>query len=528
MEPIGLAVGVVGILFAFKGAIDSALILEDFIDDNQSESRHWALRYHVQKCRLEAWGDHCNIKDEANCTLAKKTQSLKKVIKWTLEEIQRLNDMIDSLVQKHDISQDAGARKRKFRWHIKTKSEFERLVLNFQRLVDDLEEFTYSSTQLQLLTKAFLPVMLAEMRNVKMLESLADHPPAGDQTIALSAKAKLLQGQLSRSESQVATAIWLHGPSFELVDNASKNGLGLIKESEEKVRPVWIEWSIFDQGPETKLYVERIEALGRLLKGISEPALRLPPFYGIYDDVDYEIQNRSKRIGYVFGAPESALDYEKRAHTFRCDVDENPPVNLASMLEDESATPPLLGDRFRLAFTLASAFSLFHAAGWLHKGLHSGNILFLREANGTISVTEPFITGFQYARRQNQASLSRGPLESKKLMHYYHPDAAAGFSKRLDLYSLGIVLCEIGRWATMPSRMPTQKLKKLSSREAWRNYILGSRLEELGWRMGEQYRSAVRVLLQCDLPDDNSRLGHAFFAQEFQKKVLQPLSKCTA
>ncbi|CCF47098.1 hypothetical protein CH063_15622 [Colletotrichum higginsianum] len=268
-----------------------------------------------------------------------------------------------------------------------------------------------------------------------------------------------------------------------------------------------------------------MEALGKLLKGVSEPALRLPPFYGIYDDLDYELTHGIKRIGYVFGTPESVTDYDQRVHSFRNDVCENPPISLSALMASEGTAPPLLGDRFRLAFTLASAFSLFHAAGWLHKGLHSGNIQFLREVDGTVSVTQPFITGFQYSRHQNQASLSRGPLDDKRLSHYYHPDAAKGFSKRLDLYSLGVVLCEIGRWASITSKIPKERLRKMTNREAWRSYILDSRLKELGWRMGKQYQDAVRVLLECDLPDDK-KLGHVFFAQEFQRKVLQPLSRC--
>ncbi|OBR05452.1 Serine threonine protein kinase [Colletotrichum higginsianum IMI 349063] len=527
MEAAGLVIGVLGIVIAFKGALDTALLLEDFIEDNQSEPRHWALRYHIQKCRLKAWGDHWNAADEKHCALGTKSENFMKAIELILNEIKRLNEKADKLVQKHDISQDTGVMKRRFRWYIKTNSEFRDIVEKFQDLVDDLEGFTYPSNQLQLLTKAFLPQMLAEIQNLKMLEHLSVYPPADDQTLALSAKAKLLQEQLSRPGGRAPTPIWLHKPKFELVDNdiSSVGGLGLIKETEEKIRPVWVEWNVTGSGLESRLHVERMEALGKLLKGVSEPALRLPPFYGIYDDLDYELTHGIKRIGYVFGTPESVTDYDQRVHSFRNDVCENPPISLSALMASEGTAPPLLGDRFRLAFTLASAFSLFHAAGWLHKGLHSGNIQFLREVDGTVSVTQPFITGFQYSRHQNQASLSRGPLDDKRLSHYYHPDAAKGFSKRLDLYSLGVVLCEIGRWASITSKIPKERLRKMTNREAWRSYILDSRLKELGWRMGKQYQDAVRVLLECDLPDDK-KLGHVFFAQEFQRKVLQPLSRC--
>ncbi|CCF36911.1 hypothetical protein CH063_08370 [Colletotrichum higginsianum] len=115
MEAAGLVIGVLGIVIAFKGALDTALLLEDFIEDNQSEPRHWALRYHIQKCRLKAWGDHWNAADEKHCALGTKSENFMKAIELILNEIKRLNEKADKLVQKHDISQDTGVMKRRFR-----------------------------------------------------------------------------------------------------------------------------------------------------------------------------------------------------------------------------------------------------------------------------------------------------------------------------------------------------------------------------------------------------------------------------
>lgn len=44
------------------------------------------------------------------------------------------------------------------------------------------------------------------------------------------------------------------------------------------------------------------------------------------------------------------------------------PITLRALLKAAKQKPPPLGDRFRLAFALASVFGLFHATGWLHKG----------------------------------------------------------------------------------------------------------------------------------------------------------------
>jgi hypothetical protein len=140
-------------------------------------------------------------------------------------------------------------------------------------------------------------------------------------------------------------------------------------------------------------------------------------------------------------------------------------------------------------------------------------------------VTDPFITGFQYSRPLQGTTISYGPLENKDLQYYYHPDATKGFSKRLDLYSLGIVLCEIGSWGLVMDWIPEDKKFKLQSREWSRDYMMNSVLEDLGWRMGKQHQSAVRTLLACRLPtDDDADL----FAQQFYEKVLKPLDVCTA
>ncbi|KAL4942099.1 hypothetical protein BDV06DRAFT_222516 [Aspergillus oleicola] len=96
--------------------------------------------------------------------------------------------------------------------------------------------------------------------------------------------------------------------------------------------------------------------------------------------------------------PSTQLSYESNFERY-------PPQSLKPLIQSGKSTEiPLLGDRFRLSYRLANAFSLFHAAGWLYKGMHSDNILFLQRANSLgITVVQPSITGFQYSRPQEAA-----------------------------------------------------------------------------------------------------------------------------
>lgn len=154
-------------------------------------------------------------------------------------------------------------------------------------------------------------------------------------------------------------------------------------------------------------------------------------------------------------------------HSFESNIVKYPPCSLADLLRSQSGGTaiPLMGDRFALAYYLGSAFGLFQSTGWLHKGFQSKSILFFigEVPDGVLSVLDPFITGFQHARPDNESSLSHGPLEDKANEYYYHLDAHQGFTKARDLYRL---LYEIARWNLVPDTFRPEKMKQLVSRAA--------------------------------------------------------------
>jgi hypothetical protein len=280
--------------------------------------------------------------------------------------------------------------------------------------------------------------------------------------------------------------------------------------------PVWVEWNQFEPGPQSDKYSVLIRSLGYVLERVGQPELCLPRFHGVYDDLKYEAEHGLKRIGFVFGLPEPEFNHpppplQQHQLSYESDLRSYPPRSLKTLIkEGKSIAIPLLGDRFRLAYQLANAFK------------------FLHQANGIgITISNPFITGFQYSRPQGTTSLSRGGLlEDTTLDHYYHPDAHLGFTKTRDLYSLGVVLCEIGRWALVADTVTERRRKQMTSRQAWRDYMVHHVVEDLGWRMGKLYKDAVKALLDSSLPADDA--GDAFCAQQLLERVIQPLSMCAA
>jgi hypothetical protein len=65
LEIPGLVVGVAGVLVAFKGAIDTALLIEAFFDDARADCGCLALSYHIEQTRLQLWGELCKANDES-------------------------------------------------------------------------------------------------------------------------------------------------------------------------------------------------------------------------------------------------------------------------------------------------------------------------------------------------------------------------------------------------------------------------------------------------------------------------------
>lgn len=536
---------VLSICMGFKGAVDTALWIETFFDEEKSSCGYLALRYHIEKTRLQLWGEICRANNDnspSECTLRDKPVSIQETIIRILGEIQRQYQRADALVVKYNINiperpplpiednlrvGSALARalsrfrttpRARFCWTLKGKLEFSEVVSKIQELTKSLWDISLNPGQPQLLTNVLPSHVLVPVNDPELLRTLDGPRSSVDPDLAASARAKSLhQIEPHQSSPSVITTNRL-----QFFTNSST--CGILTQEDKNTLSVWIEWNTFDAGPGSSKYAERITSLGYLLEGASDPALRLPHFYGIYEDLAYELNHGTKRIGFVFSVPR-----EQSPNPFDGNLRDRPPTMLSTLIRVGTSIPSL-GDRFQLAYTLAIAFSRFHAAGWLHKGLHSGSIVFLRRTNDSgISVLEPFVTGFQYSRPQNAASLPQGPLEDAALQHYYHPDVLQrrGFSKKRDLYGLGVVLCEVGRWSLVASER-THRAFLAGDRAAWQTYMVDKVAEDLGWRMGRKYQGVVKTLLQCSLPDDGDTTDDALFAQQYLEKVVQPLSTCSA
>jgi hypothetical protein len=194
----------------------------------------------------------------------------------------------------------------------------------------------------------------------------------------------------------------------------------------------------------------------------------------------------------------------------------------------KSTTRPTLGERFKIAISLARAISKWHSAGWVHQSVASHDILFFYDpSQNRIDYARPYLAGFEFSRPVADRSLGRY-VERKYLDHdiYRHPDrlgtSQKTHTKEHDIYSLGVVLLEIGLWQVAPD-MISSAMKTELTPAAMRTHLKQNASHRLAHYAGKGYERAVSICLGGNFGVDmdnreQSRLGH-----EFQARVVDEL-----
>ncbi|KAK3669531.1 hypothetical protein LTR78_010585 [Recurvomyces mirabilis] len=208
---------------------------------------------------------------------------------------------------------------------------------------------------------------------------------------------------------------------------------GVFKQ-EGNDQQVWVEWraatnahyrSCVDQES-----IVRTATLAQMLS-VNKPRYLFSPTCIGYVDA----RRRQNQFGWIFRMPEGS----ERGTT----------LETLHMLLGQAQRKPPLSQRISLAWKLASAVLYLHTVDWLHKGIHSANIIFPDGVNG-LDVESPILSGFEYARPESNETTSRGldPLwDIYRWPSIQNETPREGrFRKTYDIYSLGLVFLEIAYW----------------------------------------------------------------------------------
>jgi hypothetical protein len=189
---------------------------------------------------------------------------------------------------------------------------------------------------------------------------------------------------------------------------------------------------------------------------------------------------------------------------------------------------PTLNTRLRLAYLLAKAIEHWHSVGWVHQGISCHNILLLRhKSTHQVDYSHPILLGFEFARPKTDPSIGRS-MDDIAFNVYRHPERQGvtrkGHTKIHDIYSLGVVLLEIGLWQTAVDVIRPRKKEVLSPSEIQQKLYAAS-LERVAHYAGQSFRDAVAVCLSSSFNIAMDDSQDTQLARSFQRKVVDKLAE---
>jgi len=277
--------------------------------------------------------------------------------------------------------------------------------------------------------------------------------------------------------------------------------------------------------------------------------------------VDYTQGRYKYHIGLIYELP-GTLGVPSRSVPAK-DVKSRKPRPLIR-LQSDKAIPAPLGARFELARKVFSAVVFLHASGWLHKNIRSSSIVFFPkqvEDRRIYDLSEPYLARYDFSRpddvRIDEQEIKKFEERSDgggindmmftrrvrhiKLDYYHHPDKRASpermYRHAYDVYSLGIVLLEIGLWEQIdrftydrhvldgPGFDRPFDINFSDDPYEFRRNVVTYCLGRLRFMCGDVYANVVHKCLMTDASD--SEIGKVS-QRDLCARIAADLSECRA
>ncbi|KAF5671116.1 hypothetical protein FDENT_11000 [Fusarium denticulatum] len=265
-----------------------------------------------------------------------------------------------------------------------------------------------------------------------------------------------------------------------------------------------------------------VAALARLLSGTDPLLCRTLKGEG------YFYQPSRSAFGFIYQVPELAVIPD----------DATRPTTLLDLIATTRPAPSKPGgielippkhpleQRFELARKITSAVMYVHVMQYVHKFIQTSNIvMFARNDPSTANTEqfpkvlgEPFLCGFETSRYDRSASDYGQYDVAWDYDIYRHPKRQglhpqSRYTMNHDLYSLGVVLLELGLWRplrVMGSRNPG------STSGSVKDHLKKLAMTGLPCMMGTKYRDVVLFCLDID---GDGQISNSTAVEEVLKKV---------
>lgn len=217
---------------------------------------------------------------------------------------------------------------------------------------------------------------------------------------------------------------------------------------------------------------------------------------GLLNFLGYCLDRPNSRYAFIYQMPIDYFPFLRNPADLLSELKPKPLVALLQAGDDYQV--PNLETRFRLAYDLMMTVLQLRSQNTVHGNINSGNVLIFpgltTSKNDEVRLTEnlrrPYLTSFaQFSGNEP----SPEPLSSSM---YRHPDDKrsieddAGWA--YDIYSLGLVLMEIGLWT------PISRLWKMKyTNSMFKQRIENVYLQKLGPKCGSAYLHMVQLCLDA-------------------------------
>jgi serine/threonine protein kinase len=567
---VSVVLGVLGLTSACLDVIDSGYVVADRKDD----IRALAFRLNIEAYLLARWAENIGILQSDIDPNGPKRLSKHDMVEGILKRVLSLFDQSSEFIAKYEGSKSLepiprlnrrsttsskiiqlAKHKRltsipqAIKWAVRDGKQFEKLVSEISTLLKYLFRLVPEDPEL-LKRQLFVDTLPASQEaDLDTLAHLNIGQDGDDEAVEsavkfLSHAARIRSALPIWGVNQALSSTGFEQPPVKMPKLASQLPLSLarwptsmeIEDTSESI-PVVVEWRWTEQIAEARpdeqlLFKHDVARLTKLLSLASQwPQYHTLQCLGYFVDDEYGQGQSGPRYGIIFEGPEKKCDGDS---AFRC---------LAEAIEKakKSKILPSAETRFHIAQELATAAYYLLTTGWLHKAINTNNLLLVGSLPSTTSRSSTFpqvkLLGFEFARPDQPGQRSLDPKSNAFLDLYRHPDCRSmarlseeygvhGYQKIYDIYSVGVLLFEIGCWRTVENVKKSFDSKRRTgaiNSPDFDSYFADKAKSDLIDKVNRAYADAVHRCLTGSFDVGQDDEDGKDLMRRFDETVLQPL-----